>query len=127
MLAMFAQTLATPPDSTELRKRLRDATQKPKERSKRTKRTRDQRDIAELIDPPLRAVDRKTRWMVLLTASNNDYGAIIQDAYSGKVVPDSYEWKHARQRIYDAVKSYKHKVLERVIVSQTSLKQKNHT
>lgn len=54
--------------------------------------------------------------MVLLTASNAEHVSIIREAYDGKVEPDSYEWKNARERIYDAVKSYKHIVIERAIV-----------
>ena len=55
--------------------------------------------------------------MMFLTASNVQHSTIIQEAYGDKVDPDSFEWKNARQKIYDNVKLYKTKVLDKVIVS----------
>ena len=55
------QTLSIPPSSADLRKRLRDATQQSKSRKKRDKKIKEQMKVAELIDPPIRILDRKTR------------------------------------------------------------------
>lgn len=70
----------------------------------------------------MRILDRKTRWMVLLTGSNSQHAEVIKQAYDGKIDADSYEWRNARQKIYDNVKSYKHKVIDRAVVSSIKTK-----
>ena len=55
--------------------------------------------------------------MTLLTASNTLYDTVIEEVFGKDVDRDGYEWREVSKKLWNDVKSYKHRVIMRVIVS----------
>ena len=55
--------------------------------------------------------------MTLLHFSNKEFETGIKEAYRNKISVDSFEWITARIKIFNNIKSYKNKTIDRMNVS----------
>lgn len=95
---------------------MRELLQSPPKRKRRrvtTKEDEFNRNARARMD----SLDRKCRWMMLTDFNNARWKVIMEAIYPEGLEEDSPDYHHARQKILDNFRNYKHKTLKAMEVS----------
>ena len=74
-------------------------------------------EFEETSQVKLNAVDRKTCWTMLLQFNKHRWKKILLDVYGEDIDANSYEFIFARNLIFDHMRVYKNKTIDKMIVS----------
>lgn len=114
---------STPPDVEPSRKRLAELLNGPIRHSKKSKvapRVPEDDDIHRADNQDLlRKLDVEIRWDTFIYHSNKFHISLIRRVYGDDIDLQSEDFLAARQRVYDNVKAYKHRVLNNIRVCST--------